>query len=615
MTGQRMGRLCCAMAVWMAMSAAAWGREVSADGKVTDVTLYRGQAEVGREVPVSGASGSVELIVSNLPRFVQPGSIFGEGSEGVQVRAVRYRSRAVGEAPTKEIAELDDKILGVGDELDLIEKQEQLLAKRSAYLDKLEGFVAPTASTELSKGVLDAEALAQITKMSFEQRELVARQTVELRKDKRDATGRMNLLQRRRAQLASGHSKTIHEAVVFLEKAGNGAAKVRLTYLVSNCGWSPAYNFRADSAKKQVRVEYNGLITQMSGEDWEDVNLTLSTATPQLSAAAPGMAPFRVALARGEDPNKQISAAQLRGKVQSINQGQISNVNQQRNYINIDDNLRANWNINVGANDYQILEPSNGDKKLRVLQDERQATGSLSLSYQLKEPVSLASRNDQQMIRITQQALAGSFYHTAMPVLSPLVFREVELSNTTGLDLLRGKVSMYLDGRFVGQMEVPTVAQGQTFVVGLGADPQLKTTRELVKRVETTQGGNQVIAFDYRLVVENFSKNKLPVRVFDRVPYTEDAKDMRVTLSDMKDPISQNELYLRIDRPKGILRWDIEVPATASGAKARMVEYDYKLEYARDYYLANPMTQGGQKDNQPQLEQEFYELQMQRLSH
>ena len=47
----------------------------------------------------------------------------------------------------------------------------ELLKKKLAYLDQLEGFVAPTAKTELSQGVLDAEALKQITLFGFEQRQ------------------------------------------------------------------------------------------------------------------------------------------------------------------------------------------------------------------------------------------------------------------------------------------------------------------------------------------------------------------------------------------------------------------------------------------------------------
>ena len=593
-------------------------RQVEGKGSVAEVTLYRGQAQVVRDIPVEGPAGSVELVVTGLPQQVQPDSIFGEGGDGIEVRAVRYRARAVGEAPTQEIADLDKQILDAEDEVALVEQRKQVLARRAEYLDKLEGFVVPTASSDLARGVLDAGALEKITTMNFQQREQIAEAVIELRKQEREAREQLNLLQRRRNELTRGRSRTVHEAVVFLEKTGNAATAVRLTYLVGNCGWGPAYNFRADSAKKTIDIEYNALIHQMSGEDWTGVRLTLSTATPQLSAAAPGLAPFRVTLARGDDPNRNLSAAALRSQVRDIKARQQSYNTSQLNAVQFDDNLRANWQMNVGANDYQLLELGNGEKKLRVIQDEGGALADgPSLSYQMAKPVSLASRSDQQMIRIMEHTLAGTFYHTATPVLTAHVYREADLVNTTDLDLLSGQVNMYLDGRFVGRMEIPTVARGQSLVVGFGADPQLRASRELVTRNETTQGGNQVVTFAYRLVIENYKGQATPVRVFDRLPYTEDSKDLRVTLDDLQDKLSTDNVYLRIDRPKGILRRDIEVPANAAGAKARMVSYGYQLEYARDYYLANPLAfradQGGQAPNAPAQQEEFMELQMQRM--
>ena len=86
--------------------------------------------------------------------------------------------------------------------------------------------------------------------------------------------------------------------MLFLQKQQAGPAEVRLNYLVGNCGWSPAYAMRSGADRKQVRVEYNALIHQLTGEDWKDVILTLSTASPALSAAGPGLAPFHVTLAR-----------------------------------------------------------------------------------------------------------------------------------------------------------------------------------------------------------------------------------------------------------------------------------------------------------------------------
>lgn len=603
-----------------AVAAEAALRTVEADGKVAEVTLYRGQAQVVREIPVIGKGGSLELIVSNLPQQIQPGSMFGEGEAGLEVRAVRYRQRAVGEAPKKEIAELDAQILEQQDELALIAQKKELMGKRNAYLDKLDNFVASTAKTDQSKGALDAESLEKITLFSFAQREEAAAASIKFRQEEREIKKALELLQRKRAEITRGSSQTLHEAVLFLEKTGSDSKSVRLTYVVGGCGWSPSYNFRAVSKDKKIAVEYNALIRQMSGEDWEGVKLTLSTATPQLSAAAPGLAPFRVLLTRGADPNNKLTEVTLRRKVQQLKQGQYANITRQNAAVQMDDNLIANWQLNAGANDYQLLELSNGAKKLRVLQQESlvDADGP-SLSYRMDTPVSLASRSDQQMIRIMRKTLDSELYHVAIPVLSANVYREAGLQNTTEVDLLSGQVNMYLDGRFVGRSEIPTVARGQKFIVGFGADPQLRTARELVKREETTQGGNLVVKFAYRLVVENYKSVKLPVRVMDRLPYTQDNKDLRVTLADMKDKLSKDPLYLRLEEHKGILRWDIEVPAESSGAEARMVEFGYQLEYARDYYLANPMQvqvdgQAG-PSQQPALQQEFFELQQQRLSH
>ena len=38
-------------------------------------------------------------------------------------------------------------------------------------------------------------------------------------------------------------------------------------------------------------------------------------------------------------------------------------------------------------------------------------------------------------------------------------------------------------------------------------------------------------------------------------------------------------------RPRGILRWDIELPAGASGTKARDVKYDFEMKFAKDKHI------------------------------
>jgi hypothetical protein len=588
-------------------------------GKATHVTLFRGQAQVTRTIPVEGAAGNIEVVVGNLPEQIEPNSLFAEGNDSVEIRAVRYRTRAVGEQPREEVRKLDREILDVQQQIQLTAKKQALMAKRAEYLGKLEGFVAPTAHSDLAKGVLDAEALERLTTFSFAEREKIAEQEIALAKQAHDLNEQLALLQRKHEEITAGASRTEREAVLFLQTSGAGPAEVRLNYLVNNCGWSPAYTMRSGNNHEKVRVEYNALIHQLSGEDWSDVSLTLSTASPALSASGPGLAPFHVTLAQETAananiaPNQKSAAADIFGRgnskgeileqLQGLNQKKNQSVQMANSAVAFDDQNRFNWSLNDASYGVQQLEINGDATALSVLRSEKldDANGP-TLSYSLPGNVSLASRADQQMVRIMQTDMDSEFHHVATPVLASYVYREAELQNSGDKDLLAGPITVYLDGRFVGRSEIPTVARGQKFVVGFGADPQLRARRELVEKKDGVQGGNRETRFEYRLILENYSNEKVLVRMLDRLPNADNAEDIRITLGEISDPISADKLYQREERPMGILRWDVDVPANAAGENARLIKYHYVVEYDRQFVVSLPTSK-------QMLQEEFERLQ------
>ncbi len=588
----------------------------SVASKIERVTLYRGQALVTRRVDLEAAKGAVEAVVADIPENIVADSLFAEGGEGVEVRAVRYITRPVGAEPREEVRKLDEEIETVSDKISLNQKTQELMAKRTEYLDKLEGFVAPEAKIEVSKGVLNAEALTKITQFSFENRSKVATELVAALREARDLQKQKQLLERKRAELTNGANRTVREAVLFLELRAEGKQTVSLSYLVSGCGWSPSYTYRADKDRKEVRVEYNGLIQQMSGEDWKDVELTLSTASPALSATAPGLAPFEVAALHQtpagagqtgpatppgtKDGDVARSLSELKGRQQKA-------VDAYANTVKQTDNAKLNWDINALANDFQSLELHGGKDALKAYSVAPGTGEGPSLSYRLTGKVNLASRADQQMVRIVQTALESKFYFVATPVLTSFVYREAELTNNSQEDLLAGPVTVYLDGRFVGRGEVGTVARGQKFVVGFGADPQLRIKRELADKGDKVQGGNRELNFNYRLVLENYKTEAVTIRVMDRLPHSDKSTEVRITLGEMSTELSKDTQYLRVDRPKGILRWEVPVPASASGEKALLLTYKYTVEFDRTLYLATPSGTSVERQ-----QKEFEELQLQR---
>jgi uncharacterized protein (TIGR02231 family) len=327
-----------------------------------------------------------------------------------------------------------------------------------------------------------------------------------------------------------------------------------------------------------------------------------------LGAQGPGLAPFRVVLAPGQ-PQTPAAGKDIAAKYQ-VGQKRLQEfAGRQQAASSLRDNRAFNWDMNAAANDFQWVELAAGREVLDALRGEPglRAEGP-SIAYALPSPVSLASRADQQMLRIADVELASRFYYVAVPILTSYVYREAELTNTGVEALLAGPVSVYLDSRFVGRGEIPTVAKGETFVMGFGADPQIRARRELLDKTEAVQGGNREVTLKYRLLLENYKEEAVKVRLLDRLPYPERKTDVRVTAGEMTEKLSDDKLYARLEQPKGILRWDIEVAARAAGETAKTVEFSYKMEHDRSLVLTTPA-----EGKAGELQREFEEMQERRL--
>ena len=139
---------------------------------------------------------------------------------------------------------------------------------------------------------------------------------------------------------------------------------------------------------------------------------------------------------------------------------------------------------------------------------------------------------------------------------------------------------MYLGTDFVGQTRLPLVAVGKPFTVGFGADPQLQVTRKLVDKTRTVQGGNQVLTFKYRTLLSSYKPNAVDVQVWDRMPHAEAQQTIGVTLVKGDDKLSKDPLYVRDERPRNLLRWDVKLEPKQNGENALAIEYEFRLELA-----------------------------------
>jgi hypothetical protein len=208
-----------------------------------------------------------------------------------------------------------------------------------------------------------------------------------------------------------------------------------------------------------------------------------------------------------------------------------------------------------------------------------------SVSFTVAGNLGIPSRRDPQLLEVGRVELLAEYYAKAVPVLTPRVYRLAKLTNKSDLVILPGEATAYVGSEFVGRMKLPLVAAGEPFVAGFGVDPQLQVSRRLVRKARSVQGGNQVFSYEFRIGLRNYRPGPVKVQLWDRLP-TPEGEAVVVNLVKNSVELSTDALYQRTARTDNLLRWDLEVPQGTVGDKTMYLNYEFRLEYARD--LAQP---------------------------
>ena len=563
----------------------------TAPSKITTVTVYQNTALVTREVTLPEAAGQTEVVVSPLPSATMQSSLYAEGSDAVRVLSARYRTRAIAEDNREEVRKLEAEIKLLQKTLTELEADMKGVALNMAFNAKLEAFTAATLTTLTEKGQLDSDKTILLANHIRESRAKLIKEEVKLKQTIDADKERIAFLTRQLQEKSGGVSRTERDAVIVVDKKA-GVSTIKLNYLVSSATWKPQYKLRAATkALDPVVVEYLASVTQQTGEDWPGVNLILSTAQPLLNAAPPDLRAMEVAVGTPGQPGLPMGPGgvaptavlkDLEDRSKSLRSESRTNYNEK--------------NPEFAAQQQNAAAALEQFRDLLVGKDDIVKTGGLnenligdgpSVTYRLKTKLTLPSRSDDQTLEIAKLDLTPKFYYKAVPVLTSHVYRLADLTNTTETILLPGEASMYLDSDFVGSTKLPLVAIGKPFTVGFGVDPQLQVVRKLIDKTRTTQGGNQVLNFKYKILLSSYKSTPVDVQVWDRMPHAEAVGTIGTSFTMGATKLSEDPLYVRDEKNKNLLRWDVKVEPKQNGEKALTIDYEFKMELDKNVTIGS----------------------------
>lgn len=589
-----------------------------AKSKIAGVTVYTNTALVTRDVEVPEGVGLLELVVTPLPTQVMDGSLYSEGNDGIRVLTTRYRMRAIEQDTSEAVKKVNDERKKLATSRQELSAKQKVITDNLALLAKLEGFTAATMQHLTEKGLLSADQTISLSKFIMETRSTKSEDITKLVQQLQLNQEADEFLQRKLREVSAGPNRTEREAVITINKANNGAGKIRLNYLVSNASWSPQYKFRAGKEKEAVNVEYLAAIRQQSGEEWGNVNITLSTAQPMLNAAPPDLKALTMYISPMPNSGGQQQAGRFGGK--SINFG-LANPGGQPAVGGPGNNLSAqpipppqaqggdNGNFdaltqardnrqkaqmevnkrNFNSANVYWNEAAAAEQRLQLLttkEEEKQvvdgdafggAAEGPTVTYKLPAGISIPSRPDEQIVEVTRLTLPPEYYYKAIPVLTKHVYRLANLTNKSDLIFLPGEATMYQGSDFVGRTQLPLVAIGERFTVGFGIDTSLQVNRKLVEKTRSLKGGNQELNFEYRILVNSYKPEPVNIQVWDRLPMTE-SEVIAINITKTTPEICKDAIYQRDDRTKNLLRWDVTVAPNTFGEKATAINYQFKME-------------------------------------
>lgn len=267
---------CLALLLCDLPAAAQAQQDAATSSRIARVTVYPGSATVERVARVP--AGARSLAISCLPAALDAQSLQISADAAVRVGEFNVLTEDRDVAPAACASPLDGRIRELEDQIAGVKAESSALKLVDGYL---RGVASSPAEGDAAAGrAAPPPTPAQITAMAEA-----------LRKSGQDTFTRLHQLQRKqealelslkplaaeRDRVAGQRAKVV---TVTINLAAEREAELRLTYQVRGPGWQPNYRATLDAAKATVLLERQALVAQNSGEDWANVQLTLSTGQP-----------------------------------------------------------------------------------------------------------------------------------------------------------------------------------------------------------------------------------------------------------------------------------------------------------------------------------------------
>lgn len=505
------------------------------DDEIRSVTVFQAnRAEVKRKIKLELKEGQNHVDIERLPSCINEDSIRVEGTGTAVIFDVVYHkqspdtsnsSETAGEAATAR----HRKLFALKKERDIVKAQFQFLNSYGSTLNSQHVDSAEVARFLDMFGPRQVEVAKRLQELDIQiaQADKDYKAEVAVYGDVHDTKRNTNV------------------TVTVLAKA-DGRVDLILTYVVTHASWTPLYDVRASvgqaNAPSSIALHYRASITQTTGENWPEIALTLSTASPQLNSSMPSLSPWKIGL-----PRPQYHSRARRSRSYSRSPTRVVHVGgspfrsrRSRSRSHSPDYFyrrsRSPPGIVIQAEEYSApaLVRARSSSPIRWRNVEKVSSDTLSATFRIPGRSNIPSDEGNHKVVVQVLDLQANLEWVCMPRKIQSVFLKCIVVNISEFTLLPGAASIFLNDNFVSKSRIEHVMPNDSFEIALGTDAALRVTYPSIRTLNsfTPQSAfaflnkstkQNITTYSQRIAIRNSRATSISgLRVIDHVPTSTD---------------------------------------------------------------------------------------------
>ncbi len=558
------------------VAAIAHGDEIVLELPIQSVTVYPESAIINRVSDVEFPAGSHRLNIVGLPRdFDHERLQINIASSAIKLGSLEVISKQEPLLSDTERQAYERRIQDIQYEIDRVEDDVQTATTQLNLLTKLSEPSVNDVSVDRAQALFD----------------LIGNNAPQAKEKIRGAKRELRVLQRRLSeqqrelQEKSGnrYSRELH---LHVEVSRAQKTAMGISYPIEEAAWEWLYEARLDTDKGELILERQAMVSQWSENDWEEIELRISTANPHRSVSRPEINPLYVALSDVSDRRSQ-GGRTAQNRITTLGGDVVEEIVVTGSYLQ--ENRRGSATIEsapiealsvdqlseVGSPGVNELVRSLGaatKARAEVLSERYMA------DYKITGLVSVARDEAEKILPVIKESFPVNLALVSVPAVELAVFLEARFEYSASIPLEKAATHLYRDGVYIGQATIDTLLPGESAAIAFGVDDRVRI-EQFIEPAQSREGSalrDSVTESRLRYEVTNYTDSDIEVEILARIPVVNES-GIDVVFADTATEISEDA----VDGLSGIVMWKLDLAPKQVG----MVNHHLDIRYPRNRAL------------------------------